>query len=255
MADNIFTKSALDFMPSITGKVTRKPSLVEFAELCRAVYGDASSVSICTDTQTVIWKRDKYWQTTSFFAAVYTREANGRVLAFRGTNLINSPLGDTLGDLNDDAAIFFGDVPTTATLALQIPSFISQSGLYLTGHSLGGALAIIVAACYGLPAVTFNAPGVMDSCTLANSQSSLKNLSLRQLIASVGRCFSGSRMLNIRIDGDPISSFWTTGFQSGVRRVEYARQCSVIDGLCRHGIDACVSAVRKRSDGFQEISI
>jgi putative lipase involved disintegration of autophagic bodies len=52
------------------------------------------------------------------------------------------------------------------------------NGLYLAGHSLGGALAIIAAARYKLPSVTFNAPGVMDSCVLS---STLKEGTLRYL--------------------------------------------------------------------------
>jgi hypothetical protein len=227
----------------------RRPSLVEMAELCCAVYGNNGCVTFNHGKSDVTWQRQNFWRAASFYAALYTREGSGRVLAFRGTDSLVS------GDLVDDASIALGGVPPSAVLALQAPSMAGTNGLYLTGHSLGGALAIIAAARYNLPAVTFNAPGVMDSCVLSNIVPAPGQKKLWQLMTSVARCFLGSRMLNFRIGLDPVSSYFSTGLQSGVlTQVEGAPQCG-FDLLCRHGKDSCRAAMRHRTDGFNELNI
>ncbi len=236
----------------------RGPTLLEAAELSGACYSEQADVTLDVDRRQVqqqacsvhdrqvIWRRSRRWSAASFYAALYTTDSGGRVLAFRGT--------DGLADvLLDDAAIGFGGVPATALAAVQLPAAAGTQGLLLTGHSLGGALAIIAAARYGLPAVTFNAPGVMDSCVLAARLPGPRS-GLGSFLATVGRCVSGGRMLNIRITADPVSSLFTTGLQSG-RRVELgATQCG-LNALCRHGIHACIAALRQRSDAYDEVKL
>ncbi|HEY3853922.1 MAG TPA: Mbeg1-like protein [Verrucomicrobiae bacterium] len=225
--------------------------MVELAELCEAVYGDDTSVT--TDEKggrAVCWSRVQRWSDGSFFAALYTKKSAATVLAYRGTD-------DLAGDLVDDTDIAVGQIPPSARDAIQVAGVVSAKNVILTGHSLGGALAIIAAARFGLPAVTFNAPGVMNSCIMANAFSSGSKNGLAGLISLVGRCFTGSRMLNIRIDGDAVSSVLTSllsrSLQPGGAKSNPASQCG-IDLLCRHSMTTCIAAVESRSDGYEEVS-
>jgi hypothetical protein len=226
-------------------------TLVDLAELCDAVYRDDASAT--TDQKgggRMQWRRTQRWTDAHFFAALYAKQDGSAVLAYRGTD-------DAVDVLMDDSAIAYGRVPPSASNAIQAAGRLSSAKVLLTGHSLGGALAIIAAARFGLPAVTFNAPGVMNSCVVANAFSTVTANGLSGLIALAGRCYNGSRMRNIRIDGDPVSSALTAALslslQSGGAKSYPAPQCG-IDLLCRHGIATCIAAVRNRPDGFQEVS-
>ena len=220
--------------------------VVELAELCAASYGDNATATFpLTGGNQVTWTQADHWQRLNFYAALYAKAGGGgRVLAFRGTD-------DAIDGISDDADIALGGMPPTALAALSLP-ITDQSNLILTGHSLGGALAIIAAARWNLPAVTFNAPGVMDSC-LATTPTQAGS-GLTQLLAMVARCVSNSRIRNIRINADPVSSFFTTGLQPGRTETYSAPTCGM-NVLCRHGIATCVSAVRGDSGNFQEVSL
>ena len=227
------------------------PTLVELVELCDAVYGDASSWSIALKQSTVVWKRTQRWTDGAFFAALYSKPGDDLVLAYRGTD-------DAVDVLRDDADIAVGQVPPSATDAVNAAAPLAGKKLYLTGHSLGGALAIIAAGRFRLPAVTFNAPGVMNSCVMASASAATKLNGLAGLVSLVGRCFDGSRMENIRIDGDAVSSPLTVllslSLQSGGAQRLPAAQCG-LNLLCRHGIATCIAAIRRRSDAFQEVNL
>jgi len=226
-------------------------TLVELAELCDAVYGD--DVIATTDLKgggKACWSRTQRWTDGNFFAALYAKKGGSAVLAFRGTD-------DAVDVLMDDSDIAIGQVPPSASDAVRVAGGISTGNVLLTGHSLGGALAIIAAARYGFAAVTFNAPGVMNSCVVANAFSSATKNGLSGLIALAGRCFTGSRMINIRIDGDAVSSALTAvlslSLQPGGAKSNPAPQCG-LDLLCRHSMSTCIAAVESRKDGYQEVS-
>jgi len=96
-----------------------------------------------------------------FFASAYLHE-NGKelIVAYRGT--------DDLSDAATDVAIFLGKYPNQAlhaekTLSEIISKIRNIKSIYLTGHSLGGGLASLMADAHNLPAVTFNAPGMARS--------------------------------------------------------------------------------------------
>ncbi|MHB8760672.1 MAG: Mbeg1-like protein, partial [Thiobacillus sp.] len=95
---------------------------------------------------------------TGFAAIAVRNEATGEVIiAYRGTDgwndITNADL--QLALQNDvpkqypEAAAFYTDVKNEY-----------GSNITITGHSLGGALAQLVAAITGVPAYTYNAPGV-----------------------------------------------------------------------------------------------
>lgn len=193
---------------------------------------------------------DEVWQRTNskrdsfgFFAALY-ESGQERVIAFRGTD-------DLYDGLIDDAAILAGQAPRQVQAAISAANAFGISGqTWFTGHSLGGALAVIAACRLGLPAVTFNAPGVQSECV----QSALTTTNgLQALLEMAGRCISNSRVRNIRIHGDPVSSMFTTGWQAGGNTQSYAAPTCGFDALCRHGMATCLAAVKADAANFTEL--
>lgn len=191
-----------------------------------------------------VWTKQAFsYNRAGFYAGLYT-SGTDRVIAFRGTN-------DLIDGLVDDTAIFAGGVPPQVLAAFATVNSWSSGNTYLTGHSLGGALAILAACRYNLPCVTFNAPGVADSCVMI----ARFNNSLERLLAEVSRCRGNPRVHNIRINGDPVSSWFTTGRQAGGHVREYSGASCGFDMLCRHGIATCLDAVRSDPANFVDLHL
>lgn len=225
-------------------------TIVDAAEMANAVYSLTPRVVV--HGQTTCSVNDSVWHSklpvdvsaTGFKATVYRTASKQLIIAFAGTD-------DMKDALIDDAAITLGTMPPQAISAVSIAKhFAGKSNALVTGHSLGGALAVIAAAQANLPAVTFNAPGMADSCVVAAPL--LSSGGLAGFISMVGRCAAGPKIRNIRIDGDPVSSFFTTGRQSG-RTTTYPSQCRAFDMLCKHGMATCLAAVRADSSNYVDI--
>lgn len=97
------------------------------------------------------------------FFALAVKKANEVVIAFRGTDQ-TKPWAYFSGDLNDDVSIFMGTLPPQISDAIiftqNIKSLITADDrLAFTGHSLGAALAEMMAAQEGKLAITFDSPG------------------------------------------------------------------------------------------------
>lgn len=213
----------------------------------------ASRPMVCSANPAVrenaIWKRkQKWWNRLGFYAALYSRASDGKnILAFRGTDELFTDV------FIDDAAIALGGIPPQVAAAFEVARAANLSGDdYVTGHSLGGALAIIAAARHGVPAVTFNAPGVMESCMEA---SVVFPGAVGGIMKALARCIVGARVLNLRIRNDLVSSFFTTGAQPGKRIELSTSQCSAFNAKCRHGIKTCIEEVKKRSDACDELKL
>lgn len=145
---------------------------------------------------------------SNFFAAVYEVQEK-IVLCFRGT--------DGVGDVQPDAQMYFGDVPSqyhssklAYKMALQSIERKSKEIDYLTGHSLGGGLAQMIGAEFEVPFVTFNAPGTKRSYKGLGKDSTgvHGDISMSGFSNRVGnsQCMSiSSKWLNVRANGDVVS--------------------------------------------------
>lgn len=256
------------------------PSIVDLAELSNHVYDNGSSAvtvspplnlapvsspafsslpkpSLLQQTNTCllnppttgpasrIWTKTRYaYNPVGFYAGLYEC-GDQRIIAFRGTD-------DLLDALVDDAAVAAGAMPPQVIAAFMTVSAWGFSGkTYITGHSLGGALAILSACHYNVPAATFNAPGVADVCV----QIAVTSNPLQRLLAAVSRCISNSRVRNIRIEGDPVSSVFTTGAQAGGNTQSYSGASCGFNSLCRHGMASCLAAVKASTANYQDLTL
>ena len=141
---------------------------------------------------------------SGLFLGVYDDEA-GRcaIVAIRGTQLTD------LEDLKSDIQIAFGQVPDEA---LRADSWLKHARperggreVWLTGHSLGGGIAALLAVKNGLPVVTFNAPGVARAFAYDDL--------LRPMGVENVHAIDMSRILHVRSMFDPVSL--ATGRQFG----------------------------------------
>jgi hypothetical protein len=134
-----------------------------------------------------------------FFAELYFDEEKRWVLAIRGT--------DDGPDLIDDLSLFRGNMPPQMAQAYaalrRARSRAGEKGtLCLTGHSLGGALAAMLAVDSGLHAVTFDAPGAARSYGAAYAN--IPFIGTMLSVAAPAAAFT-ARILNIRASGDIVS--------------------------------------------------
>lgn len=112
-----------------------------------------------------------YWDEAGFYGAAFSRlNTDDIVIAFRGTEL-NDPL-----DIEDDFKLILNMALHQTEYAYsfyqQVKKIYSNATISLTGHSLGGALAQLVAILIArdegiqIHAETFNAPGVSNVAVL-----------------------------------------------------------------------------------------
>ncbi len=233
-------------------------SVLELAELSAAAYE--------TEGAPPGWARSQQYDCGGFYAAAFTRVAvcradgvgggslSDRVLAFRGTEPTD------LSDLVDDWSIFRSRYPATGKQAEGIAGAARTTAkaagetLYLTGHSLGGGLASLAAVAHGLPAVTFNAPGVYWSCLHRSAA-----LGAPAVTCETGQV-GGAQLLNIRLSGDAVSR--GTGPAMG-HVLTLPSQCAVSvtavlkvgpaialiqRTLCAHGMASILQILRGRSE-------
>ena len=192
-----------------------------------------------------VWNRDRHaFNRAGFFAALYSC-GDQRVIAFRGTD-------DLVDALMDDVAVSGGILPPQVVAAFTVvSSWGTQGNVFITGHSLGGALAILAACHFNRPGVSFNAPGVADACM----QIAILANPIQRVLAAVSRCTNNPRVRNIRIASDPVSSYFTTGAQAGGHTRTYSGASCGYNLLCRHGMATCLSAVRASPPNFLDLSL
>ena len=187
------------------------------------------------------------------FYAVLFRKDPTLVLAYRGTD-------DWQVDLIDDATILLGWISgqmgqarNALTAAKDVQSKVRGSKLCLTGHSLGGGLAALIAAQNDLPCVTFNAPGTKRSLHAHY----IKNVSGGPYFAPMIKLTTphemlDGRILNIRARFDVVSV--GTGPSAGVTdsiNVKCEGESGKpLAGPIQAGVDAFVQSVVKPKPQF-----
>ena len=115
------------------------------------------------------WKVYDYCsdEPTGFAAYAFYNESNEFVIAYRGSAGDRSDPKDWWEDWwANDAKMFLGGKGSQLDQAMKFySSVVAKSGsnnITVTGHSLGGGLADIIAACYGCPGESFNSAPFLD---------------------------------------------------------------------------------------------
>jgi hypothetical protein len=215
------------------------PTWLDYARLCAAVYEP--------DIERVPggWRRTWFGVIgDGFKGGQFQRSSGGRiqlVCAYAGTD----SLEDVLADVGFGAGSGLTLVATILSsrlrtlvgagsrgLASQINFALElmqqarwaagQQGalLYLTGHSLGGGLAALIAADTGEAAATISSPAVAH---------------MPGVLARYSR--NGPRIVNLEVDGDPINATLVLGNRLGTTRTI---RTSRMAGM-GHGIDGTVT--------------
>ncbi|MBM6595465.1 M10 family metallopeptidase C-terminal domain-containing protein [Microvirga pudoricolor] len=126
---------------------------------------------------------------SGFYGAAFLTAANQVIVAFEGTNLADFTKGQANRDfaaaqILADIQIYLGQEPpayddamsfTQDVIAAAAEQGISRENVFVTGHSLGGAQALYVAAQMGMGGETYGAPGIPSDAIPINAQSQLIN--------------------------------------------------------------------------------
>lgn len=198
------------------------------------------------------WRRTNWhghMNGNGFYAETYQNATKREiVLAVRGTDFRDKDWGDFYADLQ----IMLGKVPYQLKFAKrayeieQERNVLLGYNVFLTGHSLGGGVAALLAANQPIkpPVVTFNAPGMQKS--YVNSH----------IINMVGKYnysnyFDVSKFLHIRANGDLVSR--GTGPHMGKVESVYVNEWGDDNVLgpswhmAQHSIDNMVACLRSKS--------
>lgn len=113
---------------------------------------------------------------TGFMGKVYRAESGEIVIAFRGTERKDKRGRGLLNDINMACKILPAQLQNAFTMYKQVKKEYSNAKITLTGDSLGGTLAALVAAETGAKAVTFSAYGAKDLIDSPKYTSNITNI-------------------------------------------------------------------------------
>ncbi len=211
---------------------------LDFAKLSQAAYADSSGM-IHNNRSGVSWNKKSDVHSAGFFAVLYSTIDNSEsVLAFRST--LSASRFDLAGEIQLTNSMPAHQVSNAISYTRGVKS--NYPNLILTGHSLGGAIAILVAAALDLKAYTFNAPGVVDECVKFSMRNEIfqRDASLGRVVKAIQNCLANPNIRNYRINGDPINNVYSSGRPVGKSENKYASS-SRHDLLCKNGVDAVVA--------------
>ncbi len=164
----------------------------ELAQMSEIAYGDNPSFGDWV-TQTYT-----YFLSPGFFAVEFIKD-NDIVLAFRGTDgLFDGPADIALGNPTPDWDTQFFYALETAN---QIREVSPNAKIYVTGHSLGGALAQVVSEMFGFSGATFDPGGAQNIAS--SPQFTATGIGMGILIP----VRHPSSFINYTIDGSAVSSW------------------------------------------------
>lgn len=113
---------------------------------------------------------------TGFMGKVYRAESGELVIAFRGTELEDKKKRGLRNDINMACKILPAQLQNAFTMYKQVKQEYPNAKITLTGESLGGTLAALVAAETGAKAVTFSAYGAKDLIDSPKYTSNITNI-------------------------------------------------------------------------------
>lgn len=113
---------------------------------------------------------------TGFMGKVYRAESGELVIAFRGTELEDIKGRGLRNDINMACKILPAQLQNAFTMYKQVKKEYPNAKITLTGESLGGTLAALVAAETGAKAVTFSAYGAKDLIDSPKYTSNITNI-------------------------------------------------------------------------------
>ena len=237
------------------------PTLLELAKLAGAAYDTPpSAVAGWSCARNRVSAAGGLWE--GLQAGYYTG-AGGGVIAFRGTNLSTAAVYASLQDLYADAVLGTGENSSYFSSAEEFcRPYKGDRAVVVCGHSLGGAIAQIVANRMGFRMATFNAPGVATFASRNVMSSNAGMLALRaagtavsaitapgQALRDVRATFRHVNGVNIRIEGDKVS-------QIGIHYGKIQDVPSAVKGgaLTQHGIGTVIASLEADPIGKREIS-
>jgi hypothetical protein len=190
---------------------TTMPSELVLAELASDVYNDSVLGSRVLPGYNYLYSYSDFVPTppppTGFDVGLYASiDGTQVVIAFRGTMFQASLIG--MANLNADYGFGSGN-PTSelqqyceaaALFVSQVQQYYNNANITLTGHSLGGALALMVGKASGISAIGFNAPESGD--IFYGLLPELDPVNWPTL-------FAQNVNINVRIDGDIVSETGT----------------------------------------------
>jgi hypothetical protein len=184
---------------------------------------------------------------TGFAAYAYQGPDGNITVAIRGTDLDTASANVGGADLTADLGFIVGSNPVLGSDVAQTVSMIQElraaypaAQITLTGDSLGGGIADIVAAGSGLNAVTFNAPQVHSVLSTYAG--------IAQSVASgVPQPVGHDNIVNIQASSDPISHFPLGGQVGEVITIHTPFTATLADPLADHSISAITQQLQSPS--------